>query len=235
MLLSAGVILKRSVRRPASAVKREIDARAVDGVYRPRRARRVWTESRSRPKASKLAADGPLRRYVEDKLRERWSPEQISHAVVIDFADDESMRVSAETIYQAIYVQARGGLRREIAVALRSGRTRRKPRRSPEQRTRRFVDAMVMISERPAQVEDRAVPGHWEGDLIVGPAEEVPDVLVPLIETLPEHLRGSLTWDQGCEVRVGQGLGDRLHLFGLRDAGQRIGGLDRVTDMHILD
>ncbi|WP_107095290.1 IS30 family transposase [Streptomyces pactum] len=217
----------RALGRPASTVKREIDARAVDGVYRPHRAQRTWAESRSRPKTSKLAADGPLRRYVEDKLRERWSPEQISHAVVIEFPDDESMRVSPETIYQAIYVQARGGLRREIAVALRSGRTRRKPHRSPEQRTRRFVDEMVMISERPAEVEDRAVPGHWEGDLIVGPrsdsaivtlverstryvmlghlpgghtAEEVRDVLVPLIQTLPEHLRGSLTWDQGCEM-----------------------------------
>ncbi|MEV0416574.1 IS30 family transposase [Streptomyces sp. NPDC050448] len=217
----------RALGRPASTVKREIDARAVEGVYRPHRAQRAWAGSRSRPRASKLAADGPLRRYVEDKLRERWSPEQISHAVVIEFPDDESMRVSPETIYQAIYVQARGGLRREIAVALRSGRTRRKPRRSPEQRTRRFVDEMVMISERPAEVEDRAVPGHWEGDLIVGPrsesaivtlverstryvllghlsgghtAEEVRDVLVPLIQTLPEHLRGSLTWDQGCEM-----------------------------------
>lgn len=217
----------RALGRPASTIKREIDARAVDGVYRPHRAQRAWAESRSRFKASKLAADGPLRRYVEDKLRERWSPEQISHAVVIEFPDDESMRVSPETIYQAIYVQARGGLRREIAVALRSGRTRRKPRRSPEQRTRRFVDEMVMISERPAEVEDRAVPGHWEGDLIVGPrsesaivtlverstryvllghlsgghtAEEVRDVLVPLIQSLPDHLRGSLTWDQGCEM-----------------------------------
>jgi IS30 family transposase len=146
---------------------------------------------------------------------------------VIEFPDDESMRVSPETIYQAIYVQARGGLRREVALALRAGRTRRKPHRRPDQRTSRFVDEMVMISERPAEVEDRAVPGHWEGDLIVGPrieraivtlverstryvmlghlpgghtAEEVRDVLVPLIQTLPEHLRGSLTWDQGCEM-----------------------------------
>ncbi|GAA3887666.1 hypothetical protein GCM10022207_63780 [Streptomyces lannensis] len=79
--------------------------------------------------------------------------------MVLEFPDDESMRVSPETIYQAIYVQARGGLHREIAVALRSGRTHRKPRRSPEQRTRRFVHEMVMISERPAEVEDRAVPG----------------------------------------------------------------------------
>ncbi|MGW1136341.1 IS30 family transposase [Streptomyces zhihengii] len=217
----------RALGRPASTIKREIDARSVDGVYRPHRAQRAWARSRSRAKDSKLAQDGPLRRFVADRLQEQWSPEQICHALLIEFPDDESMRVSPETIYQAIYVQARGGLRREVALALRTGRTRRKPHRSPEQRTRRFVDEMVMISERPAEVEDRAVPGHWEGDLIVGSrsdsaimtlverstryvllghlpgghtAEEVRDVLVPLIQTLPGHLRGSLTWDQGCEM-----------------------------------
>jgi transposase, IS30 family len=217
----------RALGRPASTVKREIDTRAVDGVYRPHQAQRAWAGSRSRPKESKLARAGSLREFVAGKLREQWSPEQICHALVIEFPDDESMRVSPETIYQAIYVQARGGLRREVALALRTGRTRRKPHRSPEQRTRRFVDEMVMISERPAEVEDRAVPGHWEGDLIVGPrsesaivtlverstryvllghlpgghtAAEVRDVLVPLIQSLPEHLRGSLTWDQGCEM-----------------------------------
>lgn len=217
----------RALDRSASTVKREIDARAAGGVYQPHRAQRAWAKSRSRPKESKLAQDGPLREFVADKLREQWSPEQICHALVIEFPDDESMRVSPETIYQAIYVQARGGLRREVALALRTGRTRRKPHRSPDQRTRRFVDEMVMISERPPEVADRAVPGHWEGDLIVGPrsesaivtlverstryvmlghlpgghtAEEVRDVLVPLIQTLPEHLRGSLTWDQGCEM-----------------------------------
>lgn len=137
------------------------------------------------------------------------------------------MRVSAETIYQAVYVQARGGLRREVADALRTGRTRRNPHRHPAQRTPRFTDPMVMISDRPPEIEDRAVPGHWEGDLIVGTrnasaivtlverttryvmlghlpaghtAEEVRDVLVPLIGTLPAHLRGSLTWDQGSEM-----------------------------------
>ncbi|GHI47726.1 hypothetical protein ScoT_39000 [Streptomyces albidoflavus] len=217
----------RVLGRPASTVKREIDARAVDGIYRPHRAQRAWAESRSRPKDSKLAQDGPLRRFVADKLQEQWSPEQICHALVTEFPDEEGMRVSPETIYQAIYVQARGGLRREVAAALRTGRTRRKPHRSPDQRARRFVDEMVMISKRPPEVEDRAVPGHWEGDLIVGPrsesaivtlverstryvllgylpgghtAEEVRDVLVPLIQTLPSHLRGSLTWDQGCEM-----------------------------------
>lgn len=217
----------RELGRPASTVKREIDTRTVDGAYQPHRAQRAWAGSRSRPKESKLAQDGPLREFVAHRLRERWSPEQICHALVIEFPDDEGMRVSPETIYQAVYVQARGGLRREVALALRTGRTRRKPHRSPEQRTRRFVDEMVMISERPAEVEDRAVPGHWEGDLIVGPrsesaivtlverstryvmlghlpgghtAGEVRDVLVPLIQTLPGHLRGSLTWDQGCEM-----------------------------------
>jgi IS30 family transposase len=169
-----------------------------------------------------------LRDYVSDRLREQWSPEQISGVLSRDHADDEGMQVSTETIYQAIYVQARGGLKREIQTALRTGRTRRKPHQSPEHRTSRFIDPMVMISERPAEVEDRAVPGHWEGDLIVGAAnksaivtlverstryvmlghlpggdhtaETVRDVLVNLIGTLPEHLRGSLTWDQGAEM-----------------------------------
>jgi IS30 family transposase/transposase-like protein len=217
----------RALGRPASTIKREIDARSAEGAYQPHRAQRAWAASRARPKRSKLAQDGPLRGYVADKLRQRWSPEQICNAVVVEFPEDEGMRVSPETIYQAIYVQARGGLRREVAVALRTGRTRRKPHRSPDQRTSRFVDEMVMISERPAEIEDRAVPGHWEGDLIMGSrnetaivtlverhtryvllghlpgghtAEEVRDVLTSLIATLPEHLRGSLTWDQGCEM-----------------------------------
>jgi IS30 family transposase len=217
----------RALGRPASTIKREVDARSVEGVYRPYAAHRAWTSSRPRPKESKLAVDGPLREYVAAKLAVRWSPEQICHALVKEYPDDESMRVSTETIYQALYVQARGGLRREVAAALRTGRTRRKPHRSPDQRTSRFVEQMVMISERPPEVEDRAVPGHWEGDLIVGTgsqsaivtlverstryvmlghlpgghtAEEVRDVLVPLIGTLPAHLRGSLTWDQGCEM-----------------------------------
>lgn len=113
-----------------------------------------------RPKPAKLAQSGRLRDYVSDRLREQWSPEQISGVLSRDFADDESMQVSTETIYQAIYVQARGGLKREVADALRTGRARRKPHRWPEQRTSPFVDPMVMISERPAEVEDRAVPGH---------------------------------------------------------------------------
>lgn len=217
----------RVLGRPASTIKRELDARSEAGRYRPYAAQRAWAASRPRPRTSKLFTQGRLREYVQAKLSVHWSPEQISHTLIKEFPDDESMRVSPETIYQALYVQARGGLRREVAAALRTGRTRRKPHKHPDQRTPRFVDEMVMISERPAEVEDRAVPGHWEGDLIVGPgstsaivtlverttryvllghlpgghtAEEVRDVLTALIGTLPEHLRGSLTWDQGCEM-----------------------------------
>lgn len=217
----------RALGRPASTIKRELDARSVEGKYQPYTAQRGWAASRPRPKKPKLCLPSRLRDYVQDKLLLRWSPEQISHTLVKEFRDDESMRVSPETIYQALYIQARGGLKREVAAALRTGRTRRKPHKHPGQRTSRFVDQMLMISERPSQIEDRAVPGHWEGDLIVGPgsasailtlverstryvllghlpgghtAEEVRDVLTALITTLPEHLRGSLTWDQGCEM-----------------------------------
>ncbi|WP_235508348.1 IS30 family transposase [Agromyces sp. Soil535] len=218
----------RELSRPASTIKREIDQNAsAGGAYRANAAHRHSVARRPRPKPSKLAQPGRLREYVSAGLMSQWSPEQISNMLRVSFPDDEGMRVSTETIYQALYVQARGGLKREIVDALRTGRTRRKPRRSPEQRTSRFIDPMVMISERPAEVEDRAVPGHWEGDLILGAgnrsaivtlverstryvmlghltaghtAEEVRDVLVGLIGTLPAHLRGSLTWDQGAEM-----------------------------------
>lgn len=132
-----------------------------------------------------------------------------------------------ETVYQALYVQGRGELRRELARALRTGRARRKPRRRARQRRKRFTDPMVMISERPAEAADRAVPGHWEGDLIIGKdgasaigtlverstryvmllhlpdgrsAEQVRDALQTTVHTLPPHLKRSLTWDQGAEM-----------------------------------
>jgi IS30 family transposase len=210
-----------------STVSREVCARSVEGLYLPYQADQAAMADRARPKESKLVTNQKLRDAVEDGLSRRLSPEQISHRLVKDFPDDESMRVSHETIYQALYFQARGGLKREVAQALRSGRTRRKPRRSPQQRSHRFVDPMIMISDRPAEVEDRAVPGHWEGDLIMGEgnktaiatlveratrftmlvhlpnghhAEAVRDGLVDTITTLPGHLRGSLTWDQGAEM-----------------------------------
>jgi transposase, IS30 family len=215
------------IGRDRATVSREVRAHSVAGVYLPHQAHRDAAAARARPKVSKLVANTALRAQVEQGLERKLSPEQISNRLRREFPDDESMRVSHETIYQALYFQARGGLKREVQSALRTGRTRRKPQRRADQRTHRFIDPMVMISERPAEVEDRAVPGHWEGDLILGAgnqsaigtlverttrytmllhlpdghdAEKVRDALVATIGTLPEHLRGSLTWDQGAEM-----------------------------------
>ncbi|OFR91132.1 integrase [Micrococcus sp. HMSC067E09] len=213
--------------RAASTIKREIDARSTNGTYQPYTAHRQWAASRARPKPAKLAMDCPLRREVIGLLQRRYSPRQIRQTLLKRFPDDPLMHVSHETIYQALYFQARGNLRAEVKNALRTGRARRRPQRRDEAGQRRFVDEMVMISERPAEIEDRAVPGHWEGDLILGAgnksailtlverhtryvmlghlpaghdAVQVRDELVRLIQTLPEHLRGSLTWDQGAEM-----------------------------------
>ena len=210
-----------------STVSREIRARRVQGRYLPYQAHQAAAAARARPKQAKLVRNEALRTEVENGLGLRFSPEQISCRLRKDFPDDESMRVSHETIYQALYFQARGGLKREVQQSLRSGRVWRKPQRKPDQRTPRFVDDMIMISDRPAEAEDRAVPGHWEGDLIMGAgnktaigtlverstrytllvhlpgghdAETVRDGLITTISALPEHLRGSLTWDQGCEM-----------------------------------
>ncbi|MEV3966426.1 IS30 family transposase [Nocardia sp. NPDC050193] len=210
-----------------STVSREVATHRIDGLYLPYRAHQAASAARARPKESKLVTNGALREAVAEGLSRQRSPEQIANRLRTDYPDDESMRVSHETIYQALYFQARGGLKREVAHALRTGRTRRKPRSAPDRRTHRFVDPMIMISDRPAEVDDRAVPGHWEGDLIMGEAnktaigtlverstrytmlihlptghdaETVRDGLIATISTLPAHLRGSLTWDQGCEM-----------------------------------
>lgn len=228
--LAAGLsqtAIAEKIGRAKSTVSRELATHRIAGLYLPYRADAAAAAARARPKQSKLVSNQKLRQVVTDGLSNRWSPEEISHRLVKDYPDDESMRVSHETIYQALYFQARGGLKKEVAQALRSGRTRRKPRRQPGQRYQRFVDPMIMISERPADVEDRAVPGHWEGDLITGElnksaiatlverttrytmlvhlpgshdAEAVRDGLIDTMKTLPAHLRGSLTWDQGAEM-----------------------------------
>ena len=145
-----------------STVSREIANRSINGSYLPYRADQCAAADRARPKQSKLVTNQTLRDAVADGLSRRYSPEQISHRLRKDFPDDEGMRVSHETIYQALYFQARGGLKREVAQSLRSGRTRRNPHRSPDSRTHRFIDPMIMISDRPAEVANRAVPGHWE-------------------------------------------------------------------------
>jgi IS30 family transposase len=214
--------------RAPSTISRELRRNSEEsGVYRPYAAHRSAAGRRPRPKDRKILTSPRLLAYIQDKLALRWSPEQICHALIEEFPDEAEMRVCTETVYQTLYLQARGGLRREIAAALRTGRARRKPHATGQARTPRFVDEMVMISERPPEIEDRAVPGHWEGDLIIGAnsqsaiatlverttryvmlvhlpgdhtAETVRDGLVATMATLPEHLRGSLTWDQGAEM-----------------------------------
>jgi IS30 family transposase len=232
--IADGLLGKESLRAIAgrigkhvSTVSREVGERSMDGRYLPYQADRAAAAARSRPKQSKLVVNAVLREAVEEGLSRKLSPEQISHRLRRDHPDDESMRVSHETIYQALYFQARGGLKREVQQALRTGRTKRKPRRKEGERYQRFSDPMVMISDRPAEVEDRAVPGHWEGDLITGEknqtaigtlverstrytmllhlpdghdAEAVRDALITATQDLPDHLRGSLTWDQGAEM-----------------------------------
>jgi len=223
-LRSIAAVLSRS----PSKISREIARNTVpERGYLPYAAHRAAAARRPRPKDRKLHTTPRLRAYVTSKLRIRWSPEQISHTLVKTYPDDQEMRVTHETIYQALYLQGRGGLRREVAATLRTGRARRKPQNTGETRRPRFADPMVMISDRPAEVEDRAVPGHWEGDLITGTlnqsaigtlverttryvmllhlphdhtAESVRDALVTTMGALPEHLRGSLTWDQGAEM-----------------------------------
>ncbi|MCU1692301.1 MAG: family transposase [Frankiales bacterium] len=216
--------------RQPSTVSRELtrNAHPDSGDYRPHAAQRRSAARRSRPKQGKLAASPALREAVQDCLsRLKWSPEQISAHLARQHPQDQAMNVSHETIYQALYLQGRGELRRELTTCLRTGRAVRKPRRQPGQRQSRFIDPMLMISERPAEADDRAVPGHWEGDLIVGPGhlsaigtlverttrflmlvhlpvdhtgESMRDGLVATMQTLPEQLRRSLTWDQGCEM-----------------------------------
>jgi IS30 family transposase len=174
--IAVGVAAGLSVRavaagigRAPSTVSREL-RRCRPGRYRAGVAQADADRLAARPKPAKLALNEELRCAVEQMLSgpSRLSPEQIPHQLVREFPDDEQMRISHETIYQALYVQGRGALRRELTVCLRTGRAVRKPRRRPDTRGRRPIPPELMISARPAEVADRAVPGHWEGDLIIG-------------------------------------------------------------------
>jgi IS30 family transposase len=215
------------VRSP-STISREISRNTQSKVgYLPYAAHRAAATRRKRPKQAKLLVPGALRDFVVEKLALRWSPEQISNRMVKDYPADDNMRVSPETIYQAIYVQSRGALKRQVTSPLRQGRLARKARRDPEHRTSRFVEPMVSIANRPSEVDLRAVPGHWEGDLITGTlnksaigtlvermtrytmlvhlphdhnAETVRDGLISVMQRLPQNLRNTLTWDQGAEM-----------------------------------
>jgi IS30 family transposase len=159
--------------RSPSTISREIRRNRTNGTrnqwhYRPFAAQARADGRRPRPKPRKIIQNPELRGTVQAGLDERWSPEQICHALRRQFPHRPEMHVVHETVYQALYVQGRGQLRRELASALRSGRARRRPRRHANCRQPRFTDPMVMISDRPAEADDRAVPGHWEGDLIIG-------------------------------------------------------------------
>ena len=194
----------RRLGRSPSTVSRELRRNAATrgGGLEYRATTAQWHADRRarRPKVAKLAANGALRRYVQDRLsgtitapdgaavagpavrwigrrhgrrQDRrwatsWSPEQIANRLQVDFPDDGSMRISHEAIYQALYVQGRGALRRDLAACLRTGRALRVPRARSQGRGKQFISPEIMISERPAEVDDRAVPGHWEGDLILG-------------------------------------------------------------------
>jgi len=212
---------KRTTRPPTQSV-----------FYSPSTAQGRADRRLSRPKPSKLASQPLLHVEVQRRLLLGHSPQQISRRLRVDFPDDESMRISHEAIYRSLFVQGRGELRNELTRALRTGRTTRKPRA----RTQRHAAAsagpgripgMVMISDRPAEAEDRAVPGHWEGDLIIGKdglsqigtlverttrfvillhlptrrdAETVADQMIQQMRRLPDLLRRSVTWDQGKEM-----------------------------------
>lgn len=215
--------------RSPSTISREIrrNRHPGSGAYRPHAAQARADARRPRPGPRKINDAPELRNAVQEMLDEKWSPEQICQALRARFPQRPEMRVVHETVYQALYVQGRGQLRRDLAGALRSGRARRRPRRQANCRRPRFATPMVMISERSAEAEDRAVPGHWEGDPIIGRdgrsaigtlveratryvmllhlpgdhgAETVRDALTATVQTLPAHLKRSLTWDQGSEM-----------------------------------
>jgi len=214
--------------RSPSTISREL-ARNVDprGGYRATTAHALAYDRASRPKPAKLVTNLALRAKVEQDLEKKYSPEQITGRLLVEFPNDPEMRVSPETIYQSLYVQSRGALRRDLAACLRTGRAMRRPSRKVGQRKNR-IPGMINVSQRPAEAADRSVPGHWEGDLIIGQRnltaigtlverttgytmllhlpngykpEQVRDVLAEKIKTLPDFVRRSLTWDQGAEMR----------------------------------
>jgi IS30 family transposase len=219
--------IARLLRRSHTTIAREINRCGGRRRYRAHAADRdAWRRSR-RSRPTKLELSPELRRVVAERLREDHSPEQIAGWLRLAYPDNEAMHVSHETIYRALYVQARGALRRELTRHLRRGRSRRYARsQSSMGQGQGKLTGMAMITERPPEVDSRAVPGHWEGDLLMGGrtsaiatlverqtrycqlvalpegsgAEEVADALTRSITTLPAQLRRSLTWDQGSEM-----------------------------------
>jgi IS30 family transposase len=220
----SGRTIAARLGRAGSTVCRELDANGGRAGYQPVVAHRRALEAARRPKATKLGANPLLCARVRAELERLWSPEQISAGLAADFGDDTTMQISPETIYKSLYVQGRGELRRELAACLRTGRAARRHRGRLETRGR--ISDMVLISQRPPEVDDRAVPGHWEGDVIVGKdgksvvgtlverqtrfvmllhlknktAATVREAMTAKIIALPAQLRRSVTWDQGREM-----------------------------------
>jgi IS30 family transposase len=219
-------LIAAKLGRHVGSVSREVNANGGRHRYRAWKADQRAAELARRPKPTIFETNRRLAAYVEEKLALKWSPQEIAGRLIVDFPDDPEMRVSHETIYQTLFVQGRGGLRKELTRCLRTGRAKRRPH-GRTVNTRGKIPAMTMISERPAEAQDRAVPGHWEGDLVIGTpstaaiatlvertsglvmlaglpnghtAEQTRDALTTKIQALPERLRASLTWDQGCEM-----------------------------------
>lgn len=217
--------IARRLKRNRSTISREVKANRGREGYRAWRAEERAELLGSRPKPRKLEPHSALSKAVEEKLRENWSPEQIAKRLREEHPDNPEMQVSHETIYKALYLQGRGALRKELARHLRSKRTQRQPRGRAQ--LSGSIPDMVEISQRPSEVEDRAIPGHWEGDLLMGKdnksaigtlverktrfvmllhlaegrtAEQVRVALTKKIQELPKHLRRSLTWDRGKEM-----------------------------------
>jgi IS30 family transposase len=228
--LAAGLSLRAiaaRLGRSASTVSREVAMHGGRRRYRAAPAdQQAWSRAR-RPKTCKLATHHRLSVIVGQKLKRRWSPQQIAGWLKTTYPDDPEMQVSHETIYRTLFIQSRGALRRELTAHLRTGRVIRRPAgtRLPDGRGGR--PGILNISERPAEADDRAVPGHWEGDLVFGKrispvatlverstrfvmlvalpgghhkADVVADALAAAIQRLPKQLARSLTWDQGNEM-----------------------------------
>jgi transposase, IS30 family len=219
--------IARRLGRAPSTISREVGRNGCRRSYRVARAENAAVRHARRPKPYKLVDKAELRREVERKLSLRWSPQQISARLVRDYPEDQEMRVSHETIYKSLFVQARGALRKELAACLRTGRTQRCSHKRTEHSGTGRLREMVMISERPPEAADRAIPGHWEGDLLMGKggrsaigtlverssrhvmlvhlpngrtAEAVRLALTRQVQRLPAELRRTLTWDQGKEM-----------------------------------
>jgi IS30 family transposase len=231
--ISRGVAAGQSVRhiariigRPPSTVSRELRRHGGAQKYRAAVADAAAWESARRPKLCRLATNGKLQRIVAEKLSLDWAPEQVAGWLKVQYPDDAEMRVSHETIYRSLFIQARGVLKKELISHLRSKRTMRRSRhsRTKGQVRGQIIDA-ISIRERPAEIEDRAIPGHWEGDLIAGSnnthiatlverqsrftmlvkvegkdTNSVVSALIGQVQDLPIELRQSLTWDRGMEL-----------------------------------